>query len=150
MIGASIFREYSSMTYLIHAIAAATMLAGCAAAPSAAPVKDKPMNTNVTLDPERTVAVGPNATLRYDGAADSRCPPDVKCVWAGELAYKFTLTAPGGKEMFGLTSAKPSFDSTAVTGLRVALGTNPMPPVQPANAPAPATAHPVTVTITHQ
>lgn len=137
------------MTYLIHAIAAASLLAGCAAAPSsAAPAKDLPMNTSVTLLPENTVAAGPTAVLRYDGAADSRCPPDVKCVWAGELAYKFTLTSPAGKEMFGLTAAKPAFDSAAVAGLHVALGENPAPKVQPANAPAPA--HPVTIAITHQ
>ena len=137
------------MTYLIHAIAAASLLAGCAA-PTAAPVKDQSMNTNVTLQPERTVAVGPTSVLRYDGVADSRCPPDVKCVWAGELAYKFTLTSPAGKEMFGLTAAKPAFDSSAVAGLHIALGDNPAPKVQPANAPAPAPAHPVTITITQK
>jgi hypothetical protein len=136
------------MTYLIHAIAAASLLAGCAA-PSATPAKDQSMNTSVTLQPERTVAVGPTAVLRYDGAADSRCPPGVQCVWAGELAYKFTLTSPAGKEMFGLTAAKPAFASSAVTGLRIALGDNPEPKVRPANAPAPAPAHPVTVSISH-
>jgi hypothetical protein len=137
------------MTYLIRTIAIASLLSGCAAAPSAAPVKDQPMNTNVTLQPEHTTAVGPNAVLRYDGVADSRCPPGVQCVWAGELAYKFTLTAPGGKEMFGLTSAKPAFASAAVAGLNIALGNNPVPAVQPANTP-PATALPVTLTITHK
>ncbi|MES2317781.1 MAG: hypothetical protein V4631_09835 [Pseudomonadota bacterium] len=136
------------MTYLIHAIAAASLLAGCAAAPSAAPVKDPSMDTSVTLVPERTVAVGPNALLRYDGVADSRCPPGVQCVWAGELAYKFTLTNAGGKESFGLTAAKPAFDAASVAGLHIALGSNPVPPVQPANAPVPA--HPVTLDITHK
>ena len=96
------------MTYLIHAIAAASLLAGCAGAPAAAPTKDQPMNTSITLQPERTIALGPTAMLRYDGVADSRCPPGVQCVWAGELAYKFTLTNAGAKEMFGLTSARPT------------------------------------------
>ena len=105
------------MTYLIHAIAAASLLAGCA---SPSPAKDQPMNTSVTLQPERTVAVGPTAVLRYDGAADSRCPPGVQCVWAGELAYKFTLTSPAGQEMVGLTAAKPAFAASTVAGLRSA------------------------------
>ena len=132
------------MTYLIHAIAAASLLAGCAS-PSA--VKAPSMNTGITLQPERTVAVGPTAVLRYDGAADSRCPPGVQCVWAGELAYKFTLTSPAGKEMFGLTAAQPAFAPGTVAGLRIALGDNPEPKVRPANAPA--SAHPVTVVISH-
>ena len=136
------------MTYLIHAVAAACLLAGCAATPSAAPAKDHAMDTSVTLQPERSVAVGPTAMLRYDGAADSRCPPGMQCVWAGELAYKFTLTSATGKESFGLTSARPAFDASIVPGLRVALGANPEPAPQPASAPAPA--HPVTVKITHQ
>ena len=134
------------MTYLIHAVAAASLLAGCASPSS---VTDQYMNASVTLQPERTVAVGRTAVLRYDGAADSRCPPGVQCVWAGELAYKFTLTSPAGKEMFGLTAAKPAFAASTVAGLRIALGENPEPKVRPANAPAPAPAHPVTVTIRH-
>jgi hypothetical protein len=144
------------MNYLIHALAAGSLLAGCAAAPSAAttaplrPAKAQPMNSTVTLEPQRSVAVGPSATLQYDGAHDSRCPPGVQCVWAGELAYMFTLTAAGARESFSLTAAKPSFAATVVAGLQVALGSNAAPPVQPANAPAPSPATPVTVNISHQ
>jgi hypothetical protein len=137
------------MTYLLHALAAA-LLVGCASAPIAAPTKDTSMDTKVTLEPLRTVAVGPHAMLRYDGVADSRCPPGVQCIWAGELTYKFTLTAAAGNESFGLTSAKPAFDSASVAGLHIALGQNPVPPVQPANAPAPVPARPVNLSITHK
>ena len=139
------------MTYLIHALAAASLLAGCASAPSDSPSspppasKDQTMDSTLTLQPQRSVAVGPS-TLRYDGAEDSRCPPGMKCVWAGELAYKFTLSGPAGQEMFGLTEAKPSFDSATVPGARIALGKNDMPPISPAGAPA--AVHPVTLTIT--
>ena len=103
------------------------------------------MNSSVTLQPERTVAIGPNATLRYDGVSDSRCPPGKKCVWAGELAYKFTLTGPAGNELFGLTADKPVFDLTSMPGVRIALGQGDMPP--PVAAGAPATTLPVTVNI---
>lgn len=137
------------MRRLIHAFAAASLLAGCAATPASAPVKDPSMDTSVTLLPERSVAVGPTAMLRYDGVADSRCPPGVHCVWAGELAYKFTLSSGTGKESFGLTSARPAFDASVVPGLRLALGANPEPPVQPANA-APAPAPSVTLRISHK
>ncbi len=136
------------MTYLIHALAAA-LLVGCASAPAALPAKENTMESTLTLEPERTVAVAPAAMLRYDGVADSRCPPGVQCVWAGELTYKFTLTAAGGNESFGLTSARPGFDATSVAGLHIALGQNPVPPVQPANSP-PAPARPVTLSITHK
>ncbi len=138
------------MTHLLHALAAATLLAGCSSAPTAATAptdKEQPMNTSVTLQPERSVAVGPSS-LRYDGVADSRCPPNMKCVWAGELAYKFTLSGPAGQEMFGLTAAKPSFAATTVPGATIALGQSDMPPV--AAAGAAAIAHPVTVTITRK
>ena len=137
------------MTSLIHALAAASLLAGCAAAPATPTVKEQPMNTKVTLLPQRSVAVGSGTTLQYDGVNDSRCPPGVQCVWAGELAYMFTLTSTSGKESFALTAAKPGFAASAVAGLQVTLGDNPMPPVQPANAPAPAPAGPVTLSITH-
>lgn len=138
------------MTYLIHALAAASLLAGCAASPSAPPAKDHPMNTKLTLLPQRSVSVGPLTTLHYDGVNDSRCPPGVQCVWAGELAYMFTLTGAAGKESFALSAAKPSFAASAVAGLQVALGENTLPPVQPANAPVPAPAGPVILHITQQ
>lgn len=138
------------MTYLIHALAAASLLAGCASSPSQpststpAP-KDQPMNTSLTLQNRGSVAIG-TATLRYDGAEDSRCPPGMKCIWAGELAYKFTLSGPAGQEMFGLTEEKPAFESATVPGARIALGKNDMPPVVPAGSPP--VQHPVTLTIT--
>jgi hypothetical protein len=133
------------MTRLIHALAAASLLAGCAATPA----KEQSMPSSVTLLPQRSVALGPTSALHYDGVADSRCPPGMQCVWAGELAYKFTLTSAAGKESFDLTSAKPGFDATSVAGLRIALANNPEPPVQPANTP-PAPARPVALHITQQ
>lgn len=138
------------MTHLLHALAAAALLAGCASSPTAAitpATKEQPMNANVTLQPERTVAVGPSS-LRYDGVQDSRCPPNMNCVWAGELAYKFTLSGPAGQEMFGLTAAKPAFVATTVPGVTIALSQADMPRV--AVADKPVTGVPVTLTITRK
>jgi len=137
------------MTYLLHVLAAATLLAGCSSPPGAgtAPTtKETPMNASVTMQPERTLAVGP-ASLRYDGVEDSRCPPGMKCVWAGELAYKFTLSGPAGQEMFGLTAAKPAFNATTVPGATIALSHD-MSPV--ALEAKPVTGLPVTVTISRR
>ncbi len=147
------------MTYLFHAIASVALLAGCAstpvsavetssAPPPAAPAKDQPMTTSVTLQAERTATIAPNTTLRYDGVADSRCPPGMKCVWAGELAYKFTLTTSAGNEMFGLTADKPAFDLTSLPGTRITLGQSITPPV--AAAGTVVTALPVTLTISRK
>ena len=138
------------MNYLLHALAAATILAGCSSTPTegaAPPPKELPMNASMTMQPDRTVAVG-SSSLRYDGVEDSRCPPGMKCVWAGELAYKFTLSGPAGQEMFGLTEAKPSHTATTVPGATIALSQRDMPPV--AVAAKPVTGLPVTITISRR
>ena len=106
------------------------------------------MTSSATLLPQRTVAVGPAATLRYDGAADSRCPPDVRCVTAGEISYKFTLSGAAGTESFDLTKAKPAFEACTFKGVRVALGQTAEPPLCPSTASAPVVIMPVTVNIT--
>ena len=86
--------------------------------------------------------------MRYEGANDSRCPPDVRCITAGEIAYKFTLTGAAGSEAFGLTKDKPAFDATTVKGVRVSLGDTAEPPLRPSTAAAPVVIMPVTVNIT--
>jgi hypothetical protein len=139
------------MTRLIYALAAASLLAGCSATattPAPTPTQEKPMNSSATLLPQRTVEVAPGATLRYDGAADSRCPPDVRCITAGEIAYKFTLTGRAGDEAFALTKAKPAFDAATVKGVRVTLGETAEPPLRPSTASAPVVIMPVTINIT--
>jgi hypothetical protein len=153
MIGLLSIQENEPMTYLLHALAAATLLAGCTATSStpttpATPTQDKPMNSSATLLPQRTVDVGPGATLRYDGAADSRCPPDVRCITAGELSYKFTLSGAAGTETFGLSKEKPAFDASTFKGVRVSLGNTAEPPLRASTAAAPVVMMPVTVNIT--
>ena len=125
------------------ALAAATLVAGCAAAPT----KEMPMNTTVTLQPTRTVALGTSANLRFDGVEDSRCPPDVRCVTAGMLTYKFTLTGDTGTESFALSKEKPAFDATTVRGARIALGPTVEPPPRPTTASTPPPVHAVTLNI---
>ncbi len=140
------------MTKLIPILAAAALLGGCTATPatptSTTPTQGTSMNSSATLLPQRTVAVGPAATLRYDGANDSRCPPDVRCVTAGEISYQFTLSGAAGTESFGLSKLKPAFDASTFKGVRVTLGDTPEPPLRPSTAAAPVVMMPVTVNIT--
>lgn len=128
----------------MHAFIAATLVAGCGATPS----KDMPMDQSVTLQPTRTVALGSAANLRFDGVEDSRCPPDVQCITAGMLTYKFTLTGDIGTESFALNKDKPAFDATTVKGARIALGQNTELPARATTASTPPPVHSVTLKIT--
>ena len=108
------------------------------------------MESTVTLQPTRTVALGSAAKLRFDGVEDSRCPPDVQCITAGMIVYKFTLTADTGTESFALSKEQPVYDATTVKGARIALGQIVEPPPRPTTASTPAPIHTVTLKITRQ
>lgn len=136
------------MRNLIYTLAAASLLTACGATTPATSAQDTPMNSSATLLPQRSVDVAPGTTLRYDGAADSRCPPDVRCITAGEIRYQFTLTGVAGAETFGLTKAAPAFDANTYKGMRVTLGQTVEPPLRPSTASKPVLTTPVTVTIT--
>jgi hypothetical protein len=153
------------MRYLIPFLAAASLLSGCSAtsatsattattatsttsATSATPAtQDAPMTHSATLLPQRTVEAAAGTTLRYDGAADSRCPPDVRCIVAGEISYQFTLLGSAGSESFNLSKNKPSFDASTFKGVRVTLGETAEPPLRPSTASTPVVIMPVTVNI---
>ncbi len=129
--------------------AAATLLTGCGAtATTPPPAQETPMNASATLMPQRTVDVSPGTTLRYDGAADSRCPPDVQCVSAGEIAYKFTLTGAAGDETFSLSKQRAAFDASSYKGVRITLGDTAEPPLRATTASTPVVVMPVTINIT--
>jgi hypothetical protein len=81
-------------------------LAGAALAcsPSTSAPLVPPDVSNVALDQDFELAPGQSATfagvdfaVRFDSvSADSRCPSDVVCVWAGDAAVHLTLTRDGG------------------------------------------------------
>ena len=128
----------------MHAFLAATLVGGCAAAPT----KDMPMDTTVTLQPTRTVALGSSANLRFDGVEDSRCPPDVRCITAGMLLYKFTLTGETGTESFDLSKQNPAYAATTVKGATITLGPTVEPAPRATTASTPPPIHTVTLNIT--
>jgi hypothetical protein len=122
------------------ALAPAVVMTACATPPA----PPAPIHTSVTLLPDKATELAPGTTLRFERVADSRCPPDVRCVWAGELRYHFTLTSAAGSEAFSLTAQAPAAELSQ-GALRIALGPAAAPPKTAANAPA--TPHPVTLTI---
>ena len=136
------------MRNLICTLAVAILINGCGATTPATPIQEKPMNSSATLLPQRSVDVAPGTILRYDGAADSRCPPDVRCITAGEIRYQFTLTGAAGAETFGLSKAAPAFDAATYKGVRITLGQTTEPPLRPSTAAKPVLTTPVTVTVT--
>lgn len=95
---------------------------------------DGPPTSTYTLQPAQHTSVGAGATLTYDSFSDSRCPPAVKCIWAGELVYRFRLATPKVAESFSLTPAKPVYVSQALDGASIALDTKTLPAPPPPGA----------------
>lgn len=64
------------------------------------------------LRPGEQVALADSGTLRYERMAnDSRCAPDVQCIWAGdaEVAFKW-MPAQGAAQSFSLhTGVDPRY-----------------------------------------
>ena len=141
LLSSAIVTSPTPMKTLLLAIAAG-LLSACAS------VSDIPPSSTVALLPGADAALGTRAAVRFDAILDSRCPANVKCVWAGKIAYRFSLTGAGLPETFVLDANAPRHDSTRFAGVSVLL----TPTVAPAvnNAGAVPTAHPVTLTITRQ
>lgn len=126
---------------LLCAAALALALAACAGAPA-------PRNASFRLAPHQRIALADGATLTYDGVSDSRCPPDVQCIWAGKLSYQFIVEAGGARETFSLGPGEASHASAALHGKRIVLDESAIPPPRQSQA-APA-GHPVTLKVEDQ
>lgn len=100
------------------------------AAPAPEPTA-MPANTDTALAPDGqpfTLAPGQRATLADGGALqyvrvvnDSRCPPDVRCVWAGDAVLAFEWAPAGGpSESFELhTGLEPRTQAVGGRTLRL-------------------------------
>ena len=117
----------------IASLLAIALLAGCVgAAPSPQPPsgEDSPMHEHAPQTV--TLGVGERATL-MDGSQltylrlvnDSRCPPDVRCVWAGdaEIRLRWQPEDGSGSELSLHTSPLRGQGQTEATvgGLHIAL-----------------------------
>ena len=75
----------------------------------------------VTLQPGGQIVLPDDSRLRYvEVGADSRCPPDVQCIRAGDADVLFEFTVASGQART-LTLNTPKRPSTAVDGWRVTL-----------------------------
>jgi hypothetical protein len=108
------------------AAAALLGLAACAAAP----IHD----ATYVLKPQQTLDLARGLTLTYDSFSDSRCPANVRCVWAGRLAFRFIVQSRDGSEEFTLGPDLPLAAPAALHGARVALDLGSIPPARVAPA----------------
>lgn len=112
---------------------AAALLAGCA---GATPSTDAPAHAHAPMHGATTqtvtLGVGDRATLA-DGSQltylrlvnDSRCPPDVRCVWAGDAEIRLRMQPPRGAAREISLHTSPlrgqGQNETALGGLRITL-----------------------------
>lgn len=84
---------------VLGACMAVIALAGCTTAGERLPgVRLLEPGRMLALAPGEHVGLPDGATLRYAGVrTDSRCPPAVQCVWAGEAEVAFEFTPPGDR-----------------------------------------------------
>ena len=89
-------------------LAAVCLLAGCATAspqPLPAQTPQEPALTYAAIGQE--VNVGGPRVMPLAVVEDSRCPPDVRCVWAGRLRLSIRVTTGPGAETREITLGKP-------------------------------------------
>ena len=82
--------------------AALALLAACSAVSGQSRVMAA--GQSFALRPGETIEVAQAGTLRFDRLVnDSRCRPDVQCIWAGDAEVAFTWTpARGARDAFSL------------------------------------------------
>jgi hypothetical protein len=83
------------------ALLAALALAGCA---HAVPVPEDGLSRTGL---GRTVAVGGPRVTPLRVLEDSRCPPDVRCVWAGRMRLQVRVDLGSGSQTRELTLGEP-------------------------------------------
>jgi hypothetical protein len=89
-----------------------------------------PVLGTFTLEPGQELVVAPDTTLHFDAVDDSRCPPNVHCIWAGRLNYRFSLRH-GGTALDNIELSPTQLEAApaALRGRRILL--------DPAAIPAP-------------
>jgi hypothetical protein len=77
-----------------------------------------------------------NLKICFDSVADSRCPTDVVCVWAGNAAVSFIFTDANKETRFVLNTYQGFRTDTLISGYRIKLvDVNPLPRLNPPNNP---------------
>jgi hypothetical protein len=113
------------MRHLLALPVLCTMLSACASAAA-------PQATRFTLEGGQSALIAPGVMLRLESVEDSRCPPGVRCVWAGRLACHFAIRRDGDEpETFTLSPVAPSAAPRILDGRSIVLDESSLP------APAP-------------
>ncbi len=109
---------------------------GCTTVPPADPVAQIADGQSFTMRPGDHVLLPDRSRLGYAGVrSDSRCPPDVQCIQAGNAVVDFIwLPAGGNAQGFQLATPEPprsrSLGSRHVTLLSLAFGVAPQVQLQ--------------------
>ena len=133
----TLLRSTRRVFSIAPACLAAGLLSACAG-PEQLP------NAQYTLSERQTLTLAPlvpdqRLTLTYEEANDSRCPDNARCMWAGQLAYRFTLRINNVAQAFWLVQGKPGYTSPALRGSRIELDPSFTPPARGMNDSRPAT-----------
>ncbi|SFD61070.1 hypothetical protein [Massilia yuzhufengensis] len=112
-------------------------LGGCASS------HDRLPEARYTLAPHQTLPLAERLSITYEGAEDSRCPDNARCIWAGRLAHRFTMRVGGVAQAFYLVRGQPGYMSPALRGSRIELDHLTPPPPRGMAGAAPV-AYPVT------
>lgn len=98
---------------------AAVLLTACAAT-------ERLPEARYNLVEHQAISLAPEQRLSitYEGADDSRCPDNARCISAGQVAYRFTLRVGGIAQAFWLVPGKPGYTSPALRGSRIELDRN--------------------------
>jgi len=121
-------------------LAGASLLGGCATS------HDRLPEARYTLAEHQVLPLAERLSITYEGAEDSRCPDNARCVWAGQLSYRFTLRVGSVAQAFYLVPGRPGYMSPALRGSRIVLDhLTPPPPRGMASNPPPS--YPVAINI---
>lgn len=88
-------------------------LAGCTGTVIEQPLR----GGSYPLAEHQVAALTNTVSVRYDRFADSRCPKDAMCIWAGKVSYHFTLTSKAGSESFALDYEGEQFAANTLPGV---------------------------------
>ena len=113
------------------------LLGGCAA------TRERLPEARYTLSERQTLPLAERLTITYEGAEDSRCPDNARCIWPGRLVYRFTMRVGSVAQAFYLTQGQPGYMSPALRGSRIELD-HLTPPPPRGMAGAPPGSYPVT------
>ena len=86
------------MTRVFRSFVPATLILLAACSTVAGERRAVPAGQPFDLRPGDTAALADGGTLRYERLVnDSRCPPDVQCIWAGDAELAFAWTPRGAE-----------------------------------------------------